>query len=195
MRAHVPLADKQSAEAQLDEGFVSQRVLQADQFKVEITSSTGQPQARCLSNAPAGSLPAGNGWIRNTTEPVAHVNRTTTPLGPVGTRQTMAQACLGKPPDEDSDAVGDITGWQDAELFRDANSPGTGLARCHLIADILGGKGRVEDGGQDNLVPCWQVGMNTGTPSTRAFEPATQKLVREDVNFGAHDAVFYQVTS
>jgi hypothetical protein len=194
VRAHVPLADKQSAEAQLDAGFASQRVVEAEQFKVAVTSSTAQPQATCLKNAPAGSLPAGNGWIRNTTEAVAHVNKTTTPLGPAGTRASAAQACVGKNPDEGSDAAGDITGWQDAELYRDRVSPGTGLARCHLIANILGGKGRVLDGGQNNLVPCWQYGMNTGTPSMRTFEQAIQKLVKEDPNFGAHDAVFYQVT-
>ncbi|MFE2048530.1 DNA/RNA non-specific endonuclease [Streptomyces sp. NPDC059459] len=194
VRAHVPLADKQSAEAQLDEGFVNQRVLEAEQFKVEITRSTAGPQAACLKNAPGDSLPAGKGWIRNTTEAVAHVNKTTTPLGPPGDRATTAQACVGKNPDEGSDAVGDITGWQDAELFRDSNSPGTGLARCHLIANILGGKGRVLDGGQRNLVPCWQSGMNTGTPSMRTFEQAIQKLVKEDANFGAGDAVLYQVT-
>ncbi|MFJ3930707.1 MULTISPECIES: DNA/RNA non-specific endonuclease [unclassified Streptomyces] len=194
VRAHVPLADNQSAEAQLSEGFVKQRVLEAERFTVNITSSTAHRQGACLQNPPVGSLPNSNGWILNTTEPVPHVNKTTTPVGPAGSRPTVAQACLGKNVDEGSTAVGDITGWQDAELFRDKHAPTTGLARCHLIANILGGKGRVLDGGQENLVPCWQYGMNTGTPSMRAYETAAQKMVKEDANFGANDAIFYQVT-
>ncbi|MFD5805512.1 DNA/RNA non-specific endonuclease [Streptomyces sp. NPDC127020] len=193
VRAHVPAADKQSAENQLSGGFVNQRVVEAEPFKVEITGSTGQPQGACLRTQPNGSLRAGDGWIRNTTEAVPQVNKTTTPNGP-GTRAAAAQACLGKNLDEGSDASGDITGWQDAQLYRDTHSPNTGLARCHLIPNILGGKGQVLDGGQDNLVPCWQSGMNTGTPSMRTFEQAAQKLVKEDPNFQANDALFYQVT-
>ncbi|MFI2432053.1 DNA/RNA non-specific endonuclease [Streptomyces sp. NPDC018957] len=193
VRAHVPLADNQSAENQVSEGFVNQRVLEAEQFMVEITGSSAEPLGACLQTVPTGTLRAGDGWIKNTTEAVDHVNKTATPNGP-GTRAAMAQACLGKNLDEGTDAAGDITGWQDAQLFRDTYSPGTGLARCHLIPNILGGKGQVRDGGQDNLVPCWQSGMNTGTPSMRTFELAAQKLVKEDPNFKATDALFYQVT-
>ncbi|MFJ7900704.1 hypothetical protein ACIQ6V_09450 [Streptomyces sp. NPDC096198] len=193
VRAHVPLADNQAAEAQVSEGFVSQRVLEAEQFLVEITGSTAEPLGACLQTVPTGALHAGDGWIRNTTDAVAHVNKTTTPNGP-GTRAAMAQACFGKNLDTGSDADGDITGWQDAQLFRDTYAPGAGLARCHLIPNILGGKGRVLDGGQNNLVPCWQSGMNTGTPSMRTFELAAQKLVKQDPNFQATDALFYQVT-
>lgn len=192
-RVHAPLADNQSAETQLSEGFANQRVVEAEQFKLEITSSTPEPQAACLESAPAGSLPSGDGWIRNTTEPVAHRNKTTNPPGPAGTRAAVAQACLGKTLGKGTAASGDITGWQDAQEFARLNSPGTGLARCHLIANILGGKGRTRDGGQDNLVPCWQVGMNTGTPSMRTYEFEAQKAVEDD-NFGPNDAIFYRVT-
>ncbi|WP_345669388.1 DNA/RNA non-specific endonuclease [Streptomyces similanensis] len=190
-RVHAPLADVQSAESQLSEGFASQRVVEGEQFKVEITSSTPQPQGACLSNAPSEALPSRDGWIRNTTEPIAHTNKTTTPPGSGGTRAATAQACLGKNLGDGSDAVGDITGWQDAQLFRDTFSPGTGLARCHLIANILGGKGQRGDGGQNNLVPCWQVGMNTGTPSMRTYEWAAQRAVA-NAAFGPNDAIFYQ---
>ncbi|MFE0276038.1 DNA/RNA non-specific endonuclease [Streptomyces sp. NPDC058992] len=193
VRAHVPAADKQFADAQLAEGFEDQRVIDADQFKVEFTTPAAAPQASCLAGPPAGSLPSGAGWVRNTTEPVAHTNKTTNPPGPAGTRPTMAQACLGKTLGKGSDATGDITGWQDAQLFAAANSPGTGQARCHLVANILGGKGRIRDGGQNNLVPCWQVGMNTGTPSMRTYEFEAQKEVAE-LSFGTNDAIFYQVT-
>ncbi|MGW3658798.1 DNA/RNA non-specific endonuclease [Streptomyces sp. NPDC005151] len=193
VRAHVPLADKQFADGKLSEGFENQRVLDAEQFEVEFTTPTAGPQARCLESAPAGSLPSGDGWIRNTTEPVAHTNKTTTPPGPAGTRPTMAQACLGKKLDDGSGAKGDITGWQDAQLFANQNPPVVGQARCHLVANILGGKGMIKDGGQTNLVPCWQVGMNTGTPSMRTYEFAAQKMVAEQ-SFGANDAIFYQVT-
>jgi hypothetical protein len=168
-------------------------VVEAEQFKVEITSSAPEPQAACLGSAPNGSLPSGDGWIRNTTEPVAHRNKTTNPPGPAGTRAAMAQACLGKNLDDGSVASGDNTGWQDAQEFARLNSPRTGLARCHLIANILGGKGQIRDGGQDNLVPCWQSGMNTGTPSMRTYEFEAQRTVK-DANFGANDAILYQVT-
>ncbi|AOR30992.1 hypothetical protein BFF78_07980 [Streptomyces fodineus] len=193
VRAHLPLADKQFADRKLSEGFENQRVLDADQFEVKFTTPTAGPQARCLESAPAGSLPSGDGWIRNTTEPVAHTNKTTTPPGPAGTRPTTAQACLGKKLGKGSGATGDITGWQDAQQFNAANPPLVAQARCHLIANILGGKGRVRDGGQNNLVPCWQVGMNTGTPSMRTYEAEAQKKVAEQ-SFGANDAIFYQVT-
>ncbi|WP_399891406.1 DNA/RNA non-specific endonuclease [Streptomyces sp. BBFR51] len=193
VRAHVPAGDNQAAQSQLFDGFVNQRVVEAEKFMVEITGATAQPQGACLRAQPNGSLRAGDGWIKNTTDAVDHVNKTTTPNG-AGTRAAMAQACLGKNLDTGSDASGDITGWQDAQLFRDTYSPSTGLARCHLIPNILGGKGQVVDGGQNNLVPCWQSGMNTGTPSMRTFELAAQKLVKEDPNFQANDALFYQVT-
>ncbi|MFG2148421.1 DNA/RNA non-specific endonuclease [Streptomyces sp. NPDC048696] len=198
VRAHVPAADKQFADGRLSEGFENQRVIDAEQFKVEFTTPAAVPQASCLANPPAGSLPSGNGWIKNTTEPVAHVNKTTTPTGPTGTRPARAQACLGKALGKGKPAVGDPTGWQDGQEFaRPYAAPGApppyGLARCHLIANILGGPGRIQDGGQNNLVPCWQVGMNTGTPSMRTYEFEAQRTV--DLNaFGPNDAIFYQVT-
>ncbi|MFI0777308.1 hypothetical protein [Streptomyces sp. NPDC021212] len=100
--------------------------MEAEQFKVEITSSTPELLAACLGSAPAGSLPSGDGWIRNTTEPVAHRNKTTNPPGPAGTRAAMAQACLGRNLLKGTEASGDITGWQDAQEFARLNSPGPG---------------------------------------------------------------------
>ncbi|MEU2391417.1 DNA/RNA non-specific endonuclease, partial [Streptomyces sp. NPDC007369] len=196
MRAHVPLADKQAASGQLSAGFANQRVVAGDQFKVEIAGSIAEPQAVCRQNAPAGSFPSGNGWIKNTTEPVPHINKTTNPLGPPGARASVAQACLGTVTVEGSHAKGDITGWADADLFRQANSSTAGLARCHLIANILGGTGMIDDGGQINLVPCWQSGMNTGTPSMRTYETLAQKSlksVKDGGILGPNDAIFYQV--
>lgn len=193
VRAHVPAADKQFADGQLAEGFTDQRVIDADQFKVTFSTPDTGPHGRCLDTTPAGSLPNGDGWILNTTEAVAHVNKTTDPLGPAGTRPTRAQACLGKGPVKGSGASGDITGWQDAQLFNQANPPTSSQARCHLIANILGGKGQILDGGQNNLVPCWQTGMNTGTPSMRTYESMAQNMLK-DGTFGPDDAIFYQVT-
>ncbi|MGW8333492.1 DNA/RNA non-specific endonuclease [Streptomyces sp. NPDC055897] len=198
VRAHVPAADEQFADGQLSAGFESQRVIDADQFKVEFTTPAAVPQAFCLTNWPIGALPSGNGWIKNTTDPVANVNKTTTPIGPAGTRPGMAQACLGNTPGDGKPASGDPTGWQDAQIFASPlaapNTPAPyGLARCHLIANILGGPGQILDGGQNNLVPCWQAGMNTGTPSMRTFEAVAQKT-RKDRSFGANDAILYQVT-
>ncbi|MFL5994548.1 MAG: DNA/RNA non-specific endonuclease [Streptomyces sp.] len=193
VRAHVPATDKQFADGKLTEGFEDQRVIDADQFKVAFTTPADVPQAPCLANPPTGALPSGTGWIKNTSEAVTHVNKTTTPLGPSGTRPTMAQACLGKTLGKGKEASGDITGWQDAQLFAQANPPVVAQARCHLIANILGGPGRIRDGGQNNLVPCWQVGMNTGTPSMRTYEFEAQRTVALD-SFGPNDAIFYQVT-
>ncbi|MGW1541780.1 DNA/RNA non-specific endonuclease [Streptomyces sp. NPDC002309] len=193
VRAHVPAADKQFADGELTEGFRNQRVVDADQFQVEFTMPATVPQASCLANLPTGALPSGNGWIKNTTESVAHVNKTTSPPGPPGTRPAVAQACLGKTLGKGKEATGDITGWQDAQLFAQANPPLVSQARCHLIANILGGPGRIRDGGQNNLVPCWQVGMNTGTPSMRTYEFEAQKTVALD-SFGPNDAISYQVT-
>ncbi|MER6444324.1 DNA/RNA non-specific endonuclease [Streptomyces venezuelae] len=196
-RAHVPLADHQAAERQLSEGFTNQRVVENDQFTVEIGGSIAEPYAVCRQSTPAGAFTSGNGWIKNTTEPVLHVNKTTTPPGPPGTRASAAQACLGTLSGKGSDAKGNITGWADADLFRQANSSTAGLARCHLIANVLGGTGAVEDGGQINLVPCWQQGMNTGTPSMRTYETLAQnsmKPVAKGGILGPNDAIFYQVT-
>ncbi|WP_405527294.1 DNA/RNA non-specific endonuclease [Streptomyces avidinii] len=197
VRAHVPLDDNKAAEAQLLEGFASQRVVKGDQFKVEISGSIAEPQAVCRQKTPAGAFASGNGWIKNTTESVLHINIKTSPPGPPGVRASVAQACLGTVTVEGSHAKGDITGWEDAELFRLANSSTAGLARCHLIANILGGTGAVLDGGQINLVPCWQSGMNTGTPSMRTYETLAQKSVKPVKDggiLGPNDAIFYQVT-
>lgn len=153
-----------------------------------------KPKAACLKMMQANS---GDGWILNSTQPVPHRNRTD-PTSPAGTRAAGAQACLRKKLGGGSPAYGDITGWQDAQTFaRPYAAPGTpapyGLARCHLIANILGGKGQVGDGGQDNLVPCWQVGMNTGTPSMRTYERDVKDAV-DAATMGPDDAVYYLVT-
>ncbi len=192
VRAHLLPADKQFADQKLAEGFQSQRVIDAEQFKLDISTPAQAAQAACLQNWPTGAVPSGTGWRKNTTKPVDHVNKMITPKGPAGTRPSLAQACLGKTPGKGKAASGNITGWLDAQKFRDDFSPGTGQARCHLIANILGGPGQIEDGGQDNLVPCWQVGMNTGTPSMRTFEYEAQEKVKES-SFGQNDAILYQV--
>ncbi|MEU0914484.1 hypothetical protein [Streptomyces althioticus] len=48
-----------------------------------------------------------------------------------------------------------------------------------------------------NLVPCWQSGMNTGTPSMRTYESIAENVIKgNDPNavLGTNDAIFYQVT-
>ncbi|WP_411144391.1 DNA/RNA non-specific endonuclease [Streptomyces sp. x-80] len=195
VRAHVSAADQQFAEAKLTEGFADQRVIDADQFEVKFTTPDTGPHGRCLNTTPAGSLPNGDGWILNSAEPVPHVNKTITPIGLAGARPTQAQACLGRATVKGTAASGDITGWRDAQKFNTDNPPTSSQARCHLIANILGGKGQIRDGGQNNLVPCWQSGMNTGTPSMRTYETMAQNMIKGDVGlFGADDAIFYQVT-
>jgi hypothetical protein len=149
------------------------------------------PMAACLKNEPALAVASGTGWISNTTQPVAHRNKTTNPPGPAGVRPTLATACLTRSLGAGSAASGNITGWRDAQLFVATFAPGTAIARCHLIAQVLGGKGGTLDGGQANLVPCWQVGVNTGTPSMRTYEAQVQAAV---ASLPGNDAVYYQVT-
>ncbi|WP_179083897.1 DNA/RNA non-specific endonuclease [Streptomyces rectiverticillatus] len=148
-----------------------------------------KPKAACLKTAAANS---GDGWILNNTEPVPHRNRTD-PTSPADTRAAGAQACLRRSLGSGSDPTTDPTGWEDAKDFVAKHAPGTAISRCHLIANILGGKGQVKDGGRANLVPCWQVGMNTGTPSMRTYEKKVQDAVAEP-SMGPNDAVFYQVS-
>ncbi|WP_228975651.1 DNA/RNA non-specific endonuclease [Streptomyces sp. DH12] len=183
--------------AELDPGVSHFQFLNGDICVAEPARRTERltkPKAACLKMMQANSR---DGWILNSTQPVPHRNRTD-PTSPAGTRAAGAQACLRKKLGDGSLAAGDITGWQDAQVFaRPHAAPGTpapyGLARCHLIAYILGGKGQVRDGGQDNLVPCWQVGMNTGTPSMRTYEKAVKDAV-DATTMGPDDAVYYQVT-
>ncbi|MEV5250282.1 DNA/RNA non-specific endonuclease [Streptomyces werraensis] len=194
VRAHVPAADKQFADQQLLDGFAGQRVIDADQFVLTISTPDTGPHASCLNDpAPSGSLPNGDGWFKNTSESVQLFNQTDA-AGGSGLRPTRAQACLGKKTEEGTGTSGPIAGWKDAEAYRDAHLPGTQLARCHLIGNILGGKGTSKLT-RLNLVPCWQVGMNTGTPSMRTYEKIAQDLIQGTTpGLGASDAIFYEVT-
>jgi len=186
VRAHVSAASKQAAEGQLSDGFTNQRVIDADQFTLKLTAYTDDTRAKCLNSKPDEARLAGNGWILNTTETVAHVNKTTQPQDGAGKRASAAWACLGKTPGPGSPANGDITGWQDAQLFAQANQfDTTELSRCHLIANVLGG--RISQ----NLVPCWHDGMNTGEESMWTYERETRDAVS---GLGADDAILYQVT-
>lgn len=148
-------------------------------------------QADCLNHVPATAFFSGDGWINNTVTGVPAVNITTTPNGP-GSRASTATACLTNPVEPGSATNGeDITGWEDAKLFRDTFAPGVVVARCHLIANQLGGPGRSDDGGPANLVPCWQVGANTGTPSMQTSETQVANAV---AGLPANEAVYYKVT-
>jgi hypothetical protein len=149
-------------------------------------------QAECLNHVPATAFFSGDGWINNTVTDVDHVNITTTPDGP-GTRASTATACLTNPlGDTGSEPNGEnITGWQDAKLFRDLFAPGAVVSRCHLIANQLGGPGRSDDGGPANLVPCWQVGANTGPNSMQTSETQAARAVAA---LAENEAVYYQVT-
>ncbi|MFJ8932016.1 DNA/RNA non-specific endonuclease [Streptomyces sp. NPDC102364] len=142
-------------------------------------------KAHCLTHRPASARSSGGGWISNTRENVVLRNRTVDP-GPPGSRATTAQACLTKPLVEGNEAAGDITGWQDAQ----AQAPDGNLARCHLIANVLGGRGlHVED--RPNLVPCWHLGMNIKGVSMRHYEIKVQRAVKE---LPKDAAVYYVVT-
>ncbi|WP_245685457.1 DNA/RNA non-specific endonuclease [Streptomyces yerevanensis] len=187
VRAHVAAVDKQFAVSQLADGFAGQRVIDADQFKLTFTASLDGSHAECLGISPEGARPAGNGWIKNTVEPVPHVNKTDQ-TSAAGYRASTATVCLGTQPGPGSTAGGDITGWADAAAYRTKNNLTEGLSRCHLIANVLGG--RISQ----NLVPCWQAGMNTGADSM--WDEGEQKVWAElnDDTFSDDDAILYQVT-
>ncbi|OKJ94564.1 hypothetical protein AMK26_32595 [Streptomyces sp. CB03234] len=186
VRAHVAAVDKQFADSQLADGFAGQRVIDADQFKLTFTASLDGSHAECLGISPEGARPAGNGWILNTTEPVPHVRKNDR-TSAAGHRATKATACLGKQLGPGSEAGGEITGWLDAADYASAHSLTDQLARCHLIANILGG--RISQ----NLVPCWQVGMNTGAGSMWEYEEQVRDEVRL-ASFSEDDAILYEVT-
>ncbi|MEV5549738.1 DNA/RNA non-specific endonuclease [Streptomyces sp. NPDC052309] len=194
VQAHVTPTEKQFADTQLADGFRDQRVIDTDQFELTVSTPDTGPQASCLNDPPpAGSLPNGDGWFKNTTEAVPLVNKTDPTSGP-GYRPTQAQACLGRNTGKGTGTSDPVTGMKDAEEFKKANNVTYQLARCHLIANILGGQG-TSALTRYNLVPCWQSGMNTGTPSMRTFETKAQDLIKGPIAaFGANDAVFYQVT-
>ncbi|MEV0963385.1 DNA/RNA non-specific endonuclease [Streptomyces sp. NPDC049910] len=186
VRAHVAAADKQFAADQLADDFAGQRVIDADQFKLTFTATLDGSHAECLGISPEGARPAGNGWILNTTEPVPHV-RKNDQTSTAGHRATKATACLGKQPGPGSEAGGEITGWLDAADYASAHNLSDKLDRCHLIANILGG--RISK----NLVPCWHFGMNTGPGSVWDYEQQVRDEVRLE-SFSEDDAILYEVT-
>lgn len=143
-------------------------------------------RAACLTTRPTPSRDSGSGWIVNTTQNVVRRNKIADPTGPAGTRAATAEACLTKPLAGGSAASGDITGWEDAKM----QAPGANLARCHLIANVLGGRGANQPD-WPNLVPCWQLGMNIKGVSMRYYEILVQKAV-DALPPGA--AVYYVVT-
>ncbi|ORT61447.1 hypothetical protein BKD26_03170 [Streptomyces sp. CB03238] len=196
VQAHVTPAEKQFADIQLADGFKNQRVIDADQFELTFSLPDTGPQASCLNDpAPINSLPNGDGWFKNNTEPVPLVNKSDPTSGP-GQRPAKAQACLGLNTGRGTETSDPITGMKDAEEFKKANNLTYRLVRCHLIANILGGQG-TSALTRYNLVPCWQSGMNTGTPSMRTYEKMAEDLVKgNDSNrvLGTNDAILYQVT-
>jgi hypothetical protein len=158
-------------------------------------ATRNKTNANCLdpANRPgaAAANGAGGGWILNTTSDIPHRNITTTPNDPTF-RAEQATACLAKPlgPGQEAQQL-DIAGWQDAQIVANKwgmTLPGQSLARCHLVANVLGGQGFAQ-----NLVPCWQIGVNiAGEQSMRAQESIAADTVNGRLAPG--QAVFYEVT-
>ncbi|AWI30678.1 DNA/RNA non-specific endonuclease [Streptomyces tirandamycinicus] len=196
VQAHVTPAEKQFADTQLADGFKDQRVIDADQFELTFSLPDTGPQASCLNDdSPINSHPNGDGWFHNATEAVPLVNKSD-PAGGSGFRPARAQACVGLNVKEGTDTSNPVTGMKDAVEYAEANNLTYDQSRCHLIPKVLGGKGTSKRT-RFNLVPCWQVGMNTGSPSMRTYEKMGEDLVKgNDPNrvLGTNDAIFYQVT-
>ena len=157
-------------------------------------------EATCLTQKAEalteGGQNDGSGWILNRSQGVDHVNKDTSPKGGRGIRAEDGVACLTADHDKKRDGTKGlkITGYQDASrelttYTRQHLVPGKELARCHVIADILGGLPAGK-----NLFPCYQVGLNTGLVSMKSpFEDLVRAIAGElPANSGA--AVLYLVT-
>ncbi|WP_234009453.1 MULTISPECIES: DNA/RNA non-specific endonuclease [Streptomyces] len=195
LRAHVAAVSKQLADDQLSGGFQSERVLNGERFELASTVSLDATQADCRRHAPSDpGRVSGNGWIWNTTDPVDHKNISEkgTPSDKTGARAAAAQACLGTRLGAGSEAGGSPVGWEDAKAYaRQNNLPESGLSRCHLIANTLGGKI------SKNLVPCWQMGMNrspAGSNSVSMWTYESEVLNASKNRITGDEAIFYQVT-
>ncbi|MER6678071.1 DNA/RNA non-specific endonuclease [Streptomyces sp. NPDC000983] len=195
VQAHVTPAEQQFAATQLADGFADQRVIDGDRFELTFSLPDTGPHAPCLSGSgPINSIPSGDGWFKNYTEAVPLINQSV-PAEGAGQRPAQAQACVTTNRGKGSGTSDYITGWKDAEKFKKDNGLSYGLSRCHLIPKVLGGMGTTALT-RNNLVPCWQSGMNTGTPSMRTYEKIAEDLVKgldTTRSLGAGDAVFYQV--
>lgn len=154
-----------------------------------VTASLPPAEADCLANVPSGSYAAGSGWVLNTITAIPQINMTTTPNGP-GTRAATGEACVT------SDVTGgtatngeDITGWYDALKYASDNSLTQQIDRCHVIARQLGGHGKSNDDGLDNLVPCWHTGVNADTAAMSEDEQDVYDEATTDL--GPNDAVLF----
>ncbi|WP_344468722.1 DNA/RNA non-specific endonuclease [Kitasatospora kazusensis] len=155
-------------------------------------------KADCLKNMPTGARlnGAGGGWILNTGDPVPARNKLTPPPTAAavatrpGTRAGPATACLAAPLGKGSAATKSksVTGYWDAQ----AQAPGVDLARCHLIADLLGGQGWYE-ADWTNLFLCYQVGLNTSAGSMRSYEDEVDLKVKDLARTSPGAAVLYKV--
>ncbi|MFB7732649.1 hypothetical protein ACFC19_40065, partial [Streptomyces sp. NPDC056127] len=144
VQSHVTPAEKQFAATQLAEGFTDQRVIDGDAFELPVSTPDTTGQARCLSNpAPTPSIPNGDGWFRNETEPVPFVNQTDHADGP-GLRPARAQGCIARKRGKGTGTSNPVTGMKDAEAYKTANGLTYDQSRCHLIPSVLGGKGTSE---------------------------------------------------
>lgn len=104
-----------------------------------------RPRADCTASPPAGAqVQPGGSWIVNTSGPGGRAGRGTACLKAPLAKNTTAPAV---------DPVGMPQAWATAT---GAGAPPREVARCHIIGAQLGGA----NDRQDNLVPCWQSGVN-----------------------------------
>jgi hypothetical protein len=103
------------------------------------------PRADCTASPPAGAqVRPGGSWIVNTSGPSGRAGR--------------GSACLKAPLAKNATSprvlpVGMAHAWAIATR---AGAPTSTVARCHIVGAQLGGA----NDRQDNLVPCWQSGVN-----------------------------------
>lgn len=158
----------------------------------ENNDNSSRREPTCLDSAHNPEDNSGDGWIENTTEDVEKRNLTVPGSGP-GTRAGTATACLTKDLGEGQESAGgDITGWKDAENKIDNINPKPHLARCHLVANTLGGLAVGKDH-WDNLIPCYHLGLNIKGVGMRFVESKVKSWIVSP-NFVKGAAVEYVVT-
>lgn len=162
----------------------------------------------CLDHVPPGAKKpgpegdaegTGKPWIKNNSKEVVERNQTGADNGQ-GWRAATGIACLtsserGTPAYRPRNGAQDITGWEDAEnAVRDTNGkvPPSTIARCHVIASAVGGRGKTKSD-WNNLFPCFQNGLNQKGVSMRQYESKVQAALDGNI-LNPGEAIYYVVT-
>ncbi|WP_157032505.1 LamG-like jellyroll fold domain-containing protein [Kitasatospora cheerisanensis] len=126
----------------------------------------------CLRSRPPGAEDLGTGWVNYE------------PLEAPTNRSFGAEACmvgtnaLAEFPTDAGDGQkatqSPIAGWAEAQRMAAKYPEASSVSRCHFIPRQLGGSGRAE-----NLAPCWQYPVNTGSGSMMDYQDFADSYLRK----------------